>query len=80
MFLGDRENAYYRKDGTSGKTNPDHKLQDRIKLNATMKYSPTKDQSIALSMYNLLDRDDVVYSYEYYDLPFNWTLTYTHTF
>lgn len=33
-----------------------------------------------LEKHNLLDRDDVVYSYEYYDLPFNWTLTYTHTF
>lgn len=81
LYLGDREDSYYRYDGgKASDSRPDHKLRDRVKLNACLSYNPTKNQSVSFNMYNLLDRDDVVYSYEYYDLPFNWTLTYTHTF
>ena len=81
LFLGDREDSYYRYDGSKAdKSVPDHKLKDRVKLNACLSYSPTKNQSLSFNMYNLLDRDDMVYNTEYYDLPFNWTLTYTHTF
>ena len=54
--------------------------KDRIKVDASLAYSPTDYQTIRFNMYNLLDRDDAISSYERYDLPFNWTLTYTHTF
>ena len=49
-------------------------------LNANFMYNPDKNNSFALDFYNILDKDDVVNDYENYGLPFNWTLTYTHTF
>lgn len=80
-YLSDREDAYYRHDGTKASTNGvDHKLKDRLQVNASLSYKPTDYQAITFNMYNLLDRDDVISSYERYDLPYNWTLTYTHTF
>jgi len=79
-YLGDREDAYYKYDGSKAGDNPDHKIADKIKVNASLTYKPTDYQAITFNMYNLLDRDDYVSSYERYDLPFNWTLTYTHTF
>ena len=79
-YLGDREDAYYKYDGSKASGNADHKIEDKIRVNASLSYRPTDYQAITLNMYNLLDRDDYVSSYERYDLPFNWTLTYTHTF
>ena len=72
--------AYYKYDGSKANGKPDHKIKDRIKVDASLAYSPTDYQTIRFNMYNLLDRDDAISSYERYDLPFNWTLTYTHTF
>ena len=79
-FLGDREDAYYKYDGSKASGKPDHKIKDRIKVDASLAYSPTDYQTIRFNMYNLLDRDDAISYMERYDLPFNWTLTYTHTF
>ncbi|MDO4177931.1 MAG: TonB-dependent receptor [Phascolarctobacterium sp.] len=76
----DRENSYYDWGGaTLGKKSP-HRLTDRIKLNASMSYAPADNHKFVLNMYNLLDRHDYVSTYDYRDLPFNWTLTYQISF
>lgn len=79
-YLGDREDAFYKYDGSKAGGRPDHKIKDRVRVDASLSYSPTDYQTFRFNMYNLLDRDDAISSYERYDLPFNWTLTYTHTF
>lgn len=81
LVLADREVSSYRYDGnTLGTKGADHDLKNRFLLNASFTYRPTDNQYAVLSLYNLLDRDEPVSTYEYYDLPFNWTLTYNFTF
>lgn len=60
-----------------GGTNP-----DLININAMASYKPNKDDAITLNLNNILDRDNVITNgnYEYWDLPFNWTLSYSHSF
>lgn len=77
MIVTNREDSKYKYNGASG---TDHQLRDRFKLNANLTYRPEKNQSVALNLYNLLDRTEPVAPYEYYDLPFNWTVTYNFTF
>lgn len=83
LVLADREPSYYRSDyqtASSGRQ-PDIDLKDRFLLNASFIYRPTDRQSVALNLYNILDRrDESVFKYEYRALPFNWTLTYNYTF
>lgn len=40
----------------------------------------TKSDSITLTLNNLTDRDNYANKYGNYDLPFNWRLSYSHTF
>lgn len=81
LFLGDREPSSYRYNGASAsKLGPDHDLKNRVLLNAALKYSPTDNQYVLLNLNNILNRDEPVSTYEYYDLPFNWTVTYNFTF
>ena len=60
-----------------GGTNP-----DLINLNAVVNYHMDKENYFTLNLNNILDRHNVITngSFEYWDLPFNWTLTYNHTF
>jgi len=74
LFLGDREESYYRINGAISD------IPDRIQLNATINYQPEHNQSVILNLYNILDRDNSVNKYENLDLPFNWTLSYNYTF
>ncbi len=76
LFLADRPESYYHEIAN----NRYYDLPDRNMLNANFMYNPDKNNSFALDFYNILDKDDVVNDYENYGLPFNWTLTYTHTF
>lgn len=81
LVLADREESSYRYNGASISTlGPDHDLKNRFLVNMSFKYSPTDNQFAMLNLYNILDRDEPVSTYEYYDLPFNWTLTYNFTF
>ena len=83
LVLADREASCVRYDNiaySSAKANSDHDLKNRVLLNASLSYAPTNNQSCVLNLYNLLDRKDPVSAYEYYDLPFNWTLTYNFSF
>ena len=72
--LKDREDSYYAYNGVKPR------LKDRVQLNASFMYRPTDNQSVALNLYNILDREDEISTYEYRDLPFNWLLTYNYTF
>ncbi|MDU4960799.1 MAG: TonB-dependent receptor [Sporomusaceae bacterium] len=74
LYLGDREESYYK---INGKISD---VPDRIQLNAAIRYQADDNQSIALNLYNILDRDNSVNYYENLDLPFNWTLNYTYSF
>lgn len=80
LVLADREESSYRYNGASAGTNPDHDLKNRFLVNAAFTYRPTENQSAVLNLYNILDRTEPVSTYEYYDLPFNWTLTYNFSF
>ena len=78
----DREDSYYTKQGEIAKTNRtwDHAIEDRNILNAVFSYSPDKQQSVTLNMYNILDRHNPINNNENWDLPYNWTLTYSYSF
>lgn len=93
LVLADRENSSYHYDGSSATgtkpskpggavklPNPDHKLKNRFLINASFTYRPTNNQYVTLNLNNILDRKEPVGPYEYYDLPFNWMLTYNYTF
>ena len=93
LVLTNRENSSYHYDGSSatgskpskpgGKVklpSPDHSLKNRFLLNASFTYRPTENQYVTLNLNNILDRKEPVGPYEYYDLPFNWMLTYNYTF
>ena len=60
-----------------GGTNP-----DLINLNAVVNYKMDKDNYLTLNLNNILDRENVITngSWEYWDNPFNWSITYNHTF
>lgn len=66
-----------RLDGLHGKPNP-----DLINLNAMVAYNFENNDKITLNLNNLLNRRNVITigKYDYWDLPFNWTLSYTHRF
>ncbi len=74
LYLGDREVSSYT---INGKVSD---VPDRIQLNAAIRYQAAADHSIALNLYNILDRDNSINKYENLDLPFNWTLNYTYSF
>ena len=74
FYSGDREDATKK---VAGKI---HKLKDNIKLNAVISYAPDKNNSFKFNLYNLLDRDNVLNVSENLDRPFNWTLSYNHSF
>ena len=81
LVLADREESSYRYDGrTASSAGVDHDLKNRFLVNAAVTYRPTDNQYAVLNLRNILDRKEPVSSYEYYDLPFNWTLTYNFTF
>ena len=80
LVLADREESSYLYGGNSAGSKPDHDLKNRFLVNAAFTYRPTENQSAVLNLYNILDRKEPVSTYEYYDLPFNWTLTYNFSF
>ena len=81
FVTGNREDAYYTNLGEyASKKGADHRVPDRIMLNSTVQYRPTKGQAFTLNMYNLLDRTNCTNKYENWDLPFNWTLSYQYKF
>lgn len=81
FYAGKREFAYYTMNGsTASATSYDHRLGNRIDLDATVRYKATDSDVITLSGYNLLDRDNPVSNTEYWSTPLNYRLTYTHNF
>ena len=72
-YLGDRED-YVTKSRDYGQV----PYRSRLSLNSTYKF--TKNDSLTLTLNNLTDRDNFANKYSNYELPFNWRLTYSHTF
>lgn len=60
-----------------GGTNP-----DLLSLNAVANYKMDKNNYFTLNLNNILDRHNVITNgaWEYWDMPFNWSITYNHTF
>ncbi|GBG58127.1 colicin I receptor [Sporomusaceae bacterium FL31] len=77
FYLGKRQMAYYNMEGKN--TSQDHRIGDRIDMNATVQYKATDRDSFTLSGYNLLDRGNPINPTEYWSTPINYRLTYTRT-
>lgn len=80
LFLGNREDSYYKYDGDKAGENPDHKVPDRSVLNANFIYKADEHHSASLMLNNILDKDDCINKYENWSMPFNWMLTYNYSF
>ena len=79
LYLGKREASYYDSLGVKG--NADNRtVPYRSLLNANFTYRADDRNTVALALNNILDTEDTINKYENWGMPFNWTLTYTHTF
>ena len=74
-----REWAYYNYPRTSSKK-PDHHLADSFDLGLTLTYRPTAEDTVRLSLRNLLDREDALNNMEYRVLPQSFMFTYDRSF
>ena len=74
-----REWAYYNYPRTSSKS-PDHHLADSFDLGLTLTYRPTAEDTLRLSLRNLLDREDALNNMEYRVLPRSFMFTYDRSF
>ena len=68
-YLGDRES--YSKYG---------QVPSRIRLNWNTIYDVTKNDSISLTLNNLLGHENFANKYGNLELPYNWRLSYSHKF
>lgn len=68
-YLGDREDY-----STFGQ------VPDRVRLTWNTSYDFSDSDSIALTLNNILDHKNYSNRYGNLDLPYNWYITYTHTF
>ncbi len=80
LFVGKRQDAYYKYDGSPAGKNPDHKVPNRSLLNANFSYTADEHHSVQLRLNNIFDRDDNINKYLNWSMPFNWMLTYNYTF
>ena len=55
---------------------------DLLNLNAVVNYQMDEENYFTLNLNNILDRNNVITNgdWEYWDNPFNWSITYNHTF
>lgn len=67
-YLGDREDYKSRQ------------IPDRSRLTWNTSYKMTANDTITLTLNNLLDHKNYANRYGNLDLPFNWRVSYTHTF
>lgn len=77
-YLG-RELCYYNAEHTSSKVQ-DHKLKNSLDLTMSVSYKPTQWDAFTITGRNLLDRKDVLNSYEYAVWPRSVTFTYERSF
>lgn len=81
LLVREREWAAYNRNYTKPKKgHTDHRVEDTLDLTWTLAYRPTDNDSIELVMNNILDRHNPVMYTEYYALPFNYTISYSHKF
>ena len=72
-YLGDREDYV-----TTSRDYGQVPYRSRLTLNSNYKF--TKNDILTLTLNNLTDRENFANKYSNYELPFNWRLTYSHTF
>lgn len=65
-----------RQDNRYGETIP-----SAITLNAVVNYNMSAKDTVTLNLNNILDKNNVIThgGYDYWDLPFNWTLSWNHS-
>ncbi|WP_371378622.1 TonB-dependent receptor plug domain-containing protein [Sporomusa aerivorans] len=56
-------------------------IPSAITLNAVFNYRMSTADAVTLNLNNILDKKNVIThgGYDYWDLPFNWTLSWTHS-
>ena len=75
VYLGDRQTSYYlHSDGSN------FAIPSSMDLSANFQYRPNKNQSITLTLDNILDKTNSVNKYENLGLPFNCQLAYNFSF
>lgn len=74
LFIGDREDSAYTVNNYFGP------IANKVHLNATLSYKFDENNTLNFNLYNLLDRANSLNKYENLDLPFNWVLSYSHSF
>lgn len=74
LYVGDREDSYYTVNGDVSA------VPSRSHLNAKLGYTFDNNNTLNCSFYNILNRDNSINKYENLDLPFNWVMSYTHSF
>ncbi len=77
-----REDSYYTLKGDTAKTNQtwDHAIKNMVLLNSTIQYNPDKNSNVTLTLNNILNNKYPINEYENWSMPFNWMLTYNHSF
>lgn len=80
LYLGNREDSYYRLDGSSGSKSPDHRTPARQELNLNFNYQADLATSVSLQLNNILGKDNSINRYENWGMPFNWMLTVQQKF
>lgn len=74
LYLGDREEDYYKINGVLGD------VPNFSQLNANFVYRPDQNQTLRLKINNILDREDSVNKYNNLLLPVNYLLSYEYSF
>lgn len=74
LYLGDREEDYYKIHGVLGD------VPNFSQLNANFVYRPDQNQTIRFKVNNILDREDSVNKYNNLLLPVNYLLSYEYSF
>ena len=77
-----REDSYYTLKGDTAKTKQtwDHTIKNMVLLNSTIQYNPDKNSNVTLTLNNILNNKYPINEYENWSMPFNWMLTYNHSF
>ena len=74
LYLGDREEDYYKINGVLGD------VPNFSQLNANFVYRPDQNQTLRLKINNILDREDSVNKWNNILLPVNYLLSYEYSF
>lgn len=81
LALAEQPMSNYTRTGKSASSaGEDHRIDNRYDINFTARCQVTPQDSISAGFYNILNRKNPVNIYEYYELPFNFRIGYSHNF